>query len=67
MAFRADPGVWEELRELAALERECCAFADWTLRASRERFVLDVSAASERAVAAAQAMFTGLERPGGRC
>jgi hypothetical protein len=31
---RADNEVEQELRELAALERECCAFADWSVRSS---------------------------------
>ena len=57
LAFRRDPGVEAELRELAALERECCAFADWTVSAADGSVVLEVSGASEEAIAAVQAMF----------
>ena len=35
LIFRAERGVEEELSELAALERECCSFADWSVRPSR--------------------------------
>jgi len=29
LLFRVAPGVEEELRQLAELERDCCAFAEW--------------------------------------
>jgi hypothetical protein len=54
--FRAVPGVEAELRRLADLERECCAFADWSVRARGKEVVLAVTADSEEAVAAVQAM-----------
>jgi hypothetical protein len=37
LVFERAAGVGEELRELTELERECCAFADWTARARRPR------------------------------
>ena len=56
LVFRDDDGVEGELRALAALEVECCAFADWSVSGS----VLDVSAGSDEGVAALQAMFRSL-------
>jgi hypothetical protein len=62
LIFRADRGVEEELRKLAALERECCAFADWSVRAEGGKVVLDVRGDSDEATAAVQGMFHSLER-----
>jgi hypothetical protein len=56
LVFRADDGVEAELRELADLERTCCAFASWSVSGS----VLDVTAESEEAVAAVHGMFRSL-------
>jgi hypothetical protein len=42
LTFRAAPGVEEEVRELAALERDCCAFATFDVNASADRVTLDV-------------------------
>jgi hypothetical protein len=49
------PGSENELGELAALERDCCAFADWTVTGT----VLEVSGRGD-AVPAVQAMFSSL-------
>ena len=57
LRFRAVTGVEAELRQLADLERECCAFADWSVRARGGELVLTVSADSEEAIAAVQGMF----------
>lgn len=57
LAFRSGAAAEGELRELAALERECCAFARFEVRASGEQVLLDVSAPAE-GVAAVQAMFS---------
>ena len=57
LRFRAVPGVRAELRQLADLERECCAFADWSVHARGDELVLAVTADSEEAIAAAQPMF----------
>jgi hypothetical protein len=59
LVFRREAGVEDELRELAELERECCAFAGWTVRTYDERAVLEVTGANAQAVAAVQAMFAG--------
>jgi hypothetical protein len=60
LGFRNDPGVEAELHELAALERECCAFADWAVAADGDRAVLEVSGTSDEAVAAVRGMFRPL-------
>jgi hypothetical protein len=59
LVFAAEPGIESELRRLAELERECCAFAAWTVRADDERVVLSVTAEAE-AVQAVQGMFGSL-------
>jgi len=56
LRFRADPGIEAELRELAALESECCSFADWTVTMDRGSVCLDITAEGE-AVPGVQAMF----------
>jgi len=58
--FDAGPGVGDELRALAALETECCAFARWSVSAAGRQLTLEVSGDSEEAVAAAQALFPAL-------
>lgn len=60
MRFRAEPGVEAELHQLAALERDCCAFADWAVRADSGVIALDVSGKSADSVPAVQEMFAGL-------
>jgi hypothetical protein len=57
LLFRAEPGVEEELSQLAELERDCCAFADWSVQARGKEFVLDVTAPTEEGIRAVQAMF----------
>jgi hypothetical protein len=54
LLFRDAPGVDGELRQLVALERECCGFADWSLR---KAIVLEVSGTSPDAIAAVQGLF----------
>lgn len=56
----AGPEVAAELDELAELERDCCAFASWSVRSAGDTLVLDVSADGEVAVAAVHAMFDSL-------
>jgi hypothetical protein len=63
LSFSAAPGVADELHALAALERDCCAFATWVVEPARNRLVLDVSADGEVAVGAVQALFEGLLGP----
>ena len=43
LRFRRDPSVEHELRELAAVEAECCAWARWTVEADADELVLAVS------------------------
>lgn len=61
LVFRNEPGVEEELRKLARLERDCCAFADWTVGTADGLAILDVESAGDEAVAAVQAMFGSLD------
>ncbi|TMM01074.1 MAG: hypothetical protein E6G02_13075 [Actinobacteria bacterium] len=56
LLFRAAPDVEAELRQLAELERACCAFADWSVRARGKNLVLEVSAPTEEGITAVQAM-----------
>jgi hypothetical protein len=60
LILRAEAGVEEALDELVALERECCAFADWSVRPTGAEIVLETTGASEESVAAVQAMFGNL-------
>jgi len=50
-----------ELRELAALERECCAFARWDVTRHGDLALLDITAEGE-AVAAVQSLFGSLRK-----
>jgi hypothetical protein len=50
-----------ELRALAELERDCCAFAGWDVTTQGDRAVLEITAEGE-AVAAVQAMFGSLRK-----
>lgn len=54
LSFAPAPGVAETLESLVALERECCAFAEWALRGT----VLEITAEDE-AVPVVQGMFAG--------
>ena len=56
LVFGAEPGVPQELEELVATERECCAFADWTLTHRGGRVTLDITATGG-AVPVVQGMF----------
>jgi hypothetical protein len=47
LSFRPEPGTAEELRALAAVESECCPWADWTVDASPGAVVLDVRSGPE--------------------
>lgn len=60
LTFRAGPDVAAELDELAELERDCCAFASWSVTSAGDTLVLDVTADGEVAVAAVHAMFASL-------
>ena len=60
LIFRAAPGIETELRELTALERDCCAFATWAVHNHGDELALDVSVDSVEGIAAVQAMFATL-------
>jgi len=49
-------GVEEELRALAALERDCCAFASFDVRAAAGRIALEITS-SGYGVAAVRELF----------
>jgi len=56
LGFRADPGVAEELEQLAAVERGCCAWASWSVTRSGDRVEVAVTSAGD-GVAALHSMF----------
>jgi len=60
LSFRRELGVAEELRMLAAVENECCAWADWTVQSSGGQVVLDVRTVGQ-GVATLHGMLTGLQ------
>ena len=60
VAFSQKPGITDELTELTALERDCCAFASWTVRQDLDTVVLDISASSEEGISAVHDMFKSL-------
>jgi len=43
MTFRAEPGVEQELRELVAMESECCSWAVWRVDGNDDQLVLRVT------------------------
>jgi len=58
LVFSAEEGVEGQLRDLARLEAQCCAFADWNVQRRDENLVLDVTARGE-GVAAVRALVEG--------
>ena len=61
LSFQNEPSTEDELKELAALEQDCCAFADWSLHSHGNALTLEVSAHSAEGIAAVQAMFRTLQ------
>jgi hypothetical protein len=59
LTFRADDGVVHELRELVAVENECCSWARWELHANSDsnRALVMRARASGDGVATLQSMF----------
>jgi hypothetical protein len=47
LTYAPREAVEAELRELAALEAECCSWATWSVRHDAERVVLEVTAPPE--------------------
>lgn len=43
VSFRRNPAVENELRDLVAVEIECCAWADWTIEDGAENLTLEVT------------------------
>jgi hypothetical protein len=60
ICFRPEPGAGEELRRLAAVENECCPWAEWTVETSAEQVVLEIRSAGA-GIGALHSMFTGLQ------
>jgi hypothetical protein len=58
LSFRAESGVEEELRALAELERDCCGFAAFEVRATDAEVTLDVTSSGE-GVEAVRLLFSG--------
>jgi hypothetical protein len=58
LRFRADPAAAAELSALASAERDCCAWAEWSIERGDE-LALHVRSAGD-GVAALHAMFAGL-------
>jgi hypothetical protein len=56
LTFGADATA--ELEAVAALERECCAFADWTVRGDGDAVVLEIEADGD-AIPLIQGWFAG--------
>jgi hypothetical protein len=59
ITFRTEPGVHEELRQLVAVENECCPWAEWTVTAGHAQIVLNVRA-EKAGVATLHGMFSDL-------
>jgi hypothetical protein len=58
LTFRDEPGVAEELEALVAVERDCCAWADWSV--ARDERVLAMHVSSTGAgIATLHGMFGG--------
>jgi hypothetical protein len=57
LTVRRTRALEDELRQLASLERECCAFAAWSVSTADDRLVLEIGGDGEEAVAAVQTMF----------
>jgi len=56
LTFRADEGVERELRQLVAVENECCGWARWEVRAKGAGLVMQARTTGD-GVAVLQSMF----------
>jgi hypothetical protein len=63
LSFTATPGVADELRDLAALEADCCSFATWTVHETVGHVVVDVTGDSPTGATVIQDMFATLGAP----
>jgi hypothetical protein len=59
LVFAASAETERALRDLAALERECCGFAAWSVERSGDELALEVTSSGE-GIAAVQAMMGAL-------
>jgi hypothetical protein len=57
LTFRADTQVERELRNLVAIENECCAWARWEVRTDDDGWLAMQASATRDGVATLQAMF----------
>jgi hypothetical protein len=57
LTFRASPDVERELRELVAVENECCAWARWEVRAEGDGGLVMQASAGGDGVAVLRSMF----------
>lgn len=60
ISFRPEPGAEDELRQLVAVENECCPWADWRVQTDSGQIVLDIQSAGE-GIATLHSMFTSLQ------
>jgi hypothetical protein len=60
ISFRPEPGAEDELRQLVAVENECCPWADWRVQTDARQIVLDVHSTGE-GIATLHSMFTRLQ------
>jgi hypothetical protein len=57
LTFRADEAVERELRELVAVENDCCAWARWEVSGGADRTLVVRASAAADGVAVLQSMF----------
>ena len=60
ISFRVVAGAEEELRNLVAVENECCPWADWTVKSDQGQLVLEVRSTGT-GIATLHTMFTSLQ------
>jgi hypothetical protein len=61
ITFRPEPGVEDELRELVAVENQCCPWASWTAEVAAGHLVLNVASTGD-GIIALHGMFTEAEQ-----
>lgn len=66
ITFRPEPGVEVELRTLAAVENQCCPWANWMVETGAQQVVLDVRSAGD-GIATLHSMFAGLDSGSAAC
>lgn len=59
LSFRPGAGADDELRQLVAVENQCCRWATWTVQTRAGHVVLDIRSTGE-GIAALHGMFTTL-------